>query len=141
MTDVVEEDEALHPVTVGLLGPAAVVAGTQGLAKAIEKFGLVRLDTRGDAMGVRGRCARLRKNLSAYVGALRRTTRMVGSPRLSVFRAMDPPHLPVLRVHGINFAASLVASSVAREESSVSRRAAGRRHRRGPAFCRWLLCY
>src|SRR5512137_2690248 len=140
MADAVKEDETLHPGAVRLLGPAAVVAGTQGLAKAIKKPGLVRLDARGDEMGVRGRCALRRKRLNTYVGVLRRTTRMVGAPRLSVFRAMDPRHLPVLRACGITFAASLVVSSVAREESSVSRHAGGRRRRRGPAACRWPLC-
>jgi hypothetical protein len=32
---VVEEDEALDPVAIGLLGPAAVMASVQGLAQAV----------------------------------------------------------------------------------------------------------
>jgi hypothetical protein len=33
--NIMEEDESLDPVAVALLGPAAVVAGTQGFTKAV----------------------------------------------------------------------------------------------------------
>ena len=42
-----EEDESLHPVPIGLLGPWAVMARTQRLAQSVEEFGL--LAERADA--------------------------------------------------------------------------------------------
>jgi hypothetical protein len=38
--DVMEEDEALHPAPVGLLGSWTVMAGVQGPGQPVEKLGL-----------------------------------------------------------------------------------------------------
>jgi hypothetical protein len=35
MTHVVEIDEPLDPMAIGLLGPAAIMAGTQGFAEKV----------------------------------------------------------------------------------------------------------
>jgi hypothetical protein len=43
MTLAVEEDVALDPVDIGLLGASAVVAGLDGVADAVEEAGLRRL--------------------------------------------------------------------------------------------------
>jgi len=43
----VEEDEPADPGNVGLLGPAAVMTGAQGLANAVEQTGLGRVGGRG----------------------------------------------------------------------------------------------
>lgn len=40
MPDVMEEDEPLDPLAIALLGPAAVVAGSESVAEAIEELGL-----------------------------------------------------------------------------------------------------
>jgi hypothetical protein len=41
MPHVAEENEALDPVAVALPGPAAVMAGTEGFAQAVEELRLV----------------------------------------------------------------------------------------------------
>jgi hypothetical protein len=38
--DILEEDEALDPVAVRLLGPAAVVTGAEGVTQTVEELGL-----------------------------------------------------------------------------------------------------
>jgi len=42
MAYLVKEDVALDPVAVGLLSAAAVVAGAQGLAQAVDQLGRAR---------------------------------------------------------------------------------------------------
>jgi hypothetical protein len=55
MPDVMEEDEPLDPLAIALFGPAAVVAGTQSLAEAIEELGLTAGQRRSRGMNRPGR--------------------------------------------------------------------------------------
>ena len=41
MPDMMEENEALDPVAVALLGPAAVMAGTEGFTQPVEELRLL----------------------------------------------------------------------------------------------------